>query len=614
MDIIHLLPDSVANQIAAGEVIQRPASVVKELVENSIDAGAKFITVIVKDAGKTLIQVIDNGYGMSDTDARLAFERHATSKITNANDLFSISTMGFRGEALPSIAAVSQVELRTRRNGSELGTSISIEGSKIISQEVVQCPEGSQFFVKNLFFNVPARRKFLKTDETELRNVIQEMYRIVLANPGVAFRLYTGKDIIFDLLASNMKKRIVDVFSSKRRNIMEQLVRVEVDTVIVKIEGYVGVPQSAGKNVPQFFFVNGRYMNHPYFRRAVAQAYERMIDNDTLPMFFLSFTVDPASIDVNIHPTKTEIKFENEREIWSILVASIKEALGKFNIVPPIDFDVDGKIDMPLLSKNEVPEVPKVSYNPNYNPFNNTPSNKSTRNWEALFQTKFDSDSKVKVFNQNDTREGLLEFSDLNNNDKNIFTFNDSLLFGDKYLLFVSSTNLVLVDLKNAYFRIYYDKVLNLIDNKGLSISQKLLFPEIMDITDDELCILNEIEVELNNLGFVFSDFGKNMIQIEAIPALLSDESLSVTNLFHEVIENIKTEVDGVDSLKVILSQTIAKNYSQNKKITLLPPEQRKDVLNVLLETSSPYLAPDGSVIIKLLTNAEVDKLFALKQ
>ena len=613
MDIIHLLPDSVANQIAAGEVIQRPASVVKELVEDSIDAGATLITVIVKDAGKTSIQVIDNGKGMSETDARLAFERHATSKINNANDLFAISTMGFRGEALASIAAVAQVDLRTKLKDAELGTAIAIEGSKILSQELVQCPEGTQFTIKNLFFNVPARRKFLKTDETELRNIIQEMYRIVLANPNISFRLYQDKDIIFDLIASNQKKRIVDVFSRKRRNIVEQLVRVEVDTVIAKIEGYVGIPQSAGKNVPQYFFVNGRYMNHPYFRRAVAQAYDRMIDSDSLPMFFLSFTVDPATIDVNIHPTKTEIKFENEREIWSILVVAIKESLGKFNIIPPIDFDVEGKVDMPLVSKNEVPKMPQISYNPNYNPFNNTHGNGNVRNWESMFESKRNAGFDVNIGNnKDDLSDSLIPLENDNFKDSLDFSFTESILYNEKYLLFVSK-NLYVVDLKKAYFRIYFDKVLKLVDNQGLSISQKLLFPEIMDITEDEQCILNEVEVELNNLGFVLSDFGKNMIQIEAIPALISDESIDVTVMLHDVIDNIKAEANGVDSLKSILAQSVALNYSQLKKISVLSADQRNDVLHPLFDSTNPYLAPDGSVIIKTLNQFDIDKILSVK-
>ena len=397
MDIIHLLPDSVANQIAAGEVIQRPASVVKELVENSIDAGATLIKVIIKGAGRTSILVIDDGKGMSPTDARLAFERHATSKIQQSADLFALTTMGFRGEALASIAAVAQVELRTRRNCDELGTFIEIEGSQVVRQEVEQCAVGTQFLIKNLFFNVPARRKFLKSDETEMRNILQEMSRIVLAHPDIAFQLYNGDDLVYDLPVASFKQRIVALCGRKVRNISQQLVDVDVNTMLVKISGYVGTPQSAGRNPQQFFFVNGRYMNHPYFRRAVLQAYERMISAEDAPQFFLNLEVDPSTIDVNIHPTKTEIKFENEREIWSILSIAVKEALGKFNVAPSIDFDTTDSIDIPVATKIDgaIPEMPKVTFNPNYNPFqssgsssnNYTSQSHSTpRNWKDLFE------------------------------------------------------------------------------------------------------------------------------------------------------------------------------------------------------------------------------------
>ena len=396
MDIIHLLPDSVANQIAAGEVIQRPASVIKELVENSIDAGASLIKIVVKGAGRTSIFVIDDGKGMSPTDARLAFERHATSKIKQSDDLFALTTMGFRGEALASIAAVAQVELRTRRKDDELGTFIEIEGSKVLRQEVEQCAAGTQFLVKNLFFNVPARRKFLKTDETEMRNILQEMSRIVLAHPDIAFQLYNGDDLIYDLPAASFKQRIVALCGRKVRNIAQQLVDVDVSTMLVKLSGYVGTPQSAGRNSQQFFFVNGRYMNHPYFRRAVMQAYDRMIAAEDTPQFFLNLEVDPSTIDVNIHPTKTEIKFENEREIWSIISIAVKEALGKFNIVPSIDFDTTDNIDIPVHSTNvgPTPEMPKVTFNPNYNPFQSSsssynPQSRSTsRNWKELFEVR----------------------------------------------------------------------------------------------------------------------------------------------------------------------------------------------------------------------------------
>ena len=338
-DIIHLLPDSVANQIAAGEVIQRPASVLKELVENAIDAGASFIRVIIKDAGRTLVQVSDNGKGMSETDARMAFERHATSKIKDAQDLFSIRTMGFRGEALASIAAVAQVEMRTRREEDELGTLVEIAGSRVFRQEPVQCDRGTTFQIKNLFFNVPARRRFLKSDSVEKNHILQEFYRIVLVHPDVEFSFYDGDDEIFKLPVSNTKLRIEQVFGSAKKKLNQQLLTIETDTNLVAINGFIGRPEYAQKQAHQFFFVNGRYMRHPYFHKAVMLAYNQLIQSTDNPLYFIYFEVDPQTIDINIHPTKTEIKFENEQAIWSILSATVKEALGKFNIVPSIDFD-----------------------------------------------------------------------------------------------------------------------------------------------------------------------------------------------------------------------------------------------------------------------------------
>ena len=347
-DIIHLLPDSVANQIAAGEVIQRPASVLKELVENAIDAGATVIQILIKDAGRTLIQISDNGKGMSETDARIAFERHATSKIKDANDLFSISTMGFRGEALASIAAIAQVELRTRREEDELGTLIEIAGSRLFKQEVVQCNKGTMFQVKNLFFNVPARRRFLKSDNVEKNHLLQEFYRIVLVYPNIEFSFFDGDNEIFRLPESNIKVRIDNVFGGQKKKLNQQLLGVETDTNLVKIKGYVGRPEFAQKQAHQYFFVNGRYMRHPYFHKAVMLAYNQLIQPTDNPAYFIYFEVDPQTIDINIHPTKTEIKFENEQAIWSILSASIKESLGKFNILPSIDFENEGAIDIPL--------------------------------------------------------------------------------------------------------------------------------------------------------------------------------------------------------------------------------------------------------------------------
>ena len=375
-DIIQLLPDSVANQIAAGEVIQRPASVIKELVENAVDAGAHLIQVVVVDAGRTLIQVIDDGKGMSETDARLAFERHATSKIRKADDLFDLHTMGFRGEALPSVAAVSQVELTTRLEGEEIGTRLVLQGSHIVSQEPVACATGANFRVENLFFNVPARRKFLKTNATELANILTAFERIILVYPEIAFSLHSNGQELINLKPGSLRQRIVDVFGKR---LSQDLLPIEVDTALCRITGFVGKPESAKKKCTQnFFFVNGRYMRHPYFHKAVAGAFDRLIPQGMTVPYFIYFEVSASDIDVNIHPTKTEIKFENEQGIWQILSAAVKDAIGRFCDVPAIDFDTEGRPDIPVFTpQNGGMEMPKVSYNPSYNPFKSTSSSPS---------------------------------------------------------------------------------------------------------------------------------------------------------------------------------------------------------------------------------------------
>jgi DNA mismatch repair protein MutL len=387
-DIIQLLPDSVANQIAAGEVIQRPSSVIKELVENAVDAGAKTINVLVVDAGRTSIQVIDDGKGMSETDARLSFERHATSKIRKADDLFALHTMGFRGEALASIAAVAQIELKTRQAGEDVGTYLSISGSKFTGQEPCSCSEGSNFNVENLFFNVPARRKFLKSNSTELNNILTAFERIVLVNPQISFTLHSNGAEMFNLKACGLRQRIVDVFG-KRLN--QDLLPVNVDTTMCKISGFVGKPESARKKgVHQYFFANGRYMKHPYFNKAVLTAFDRLIPMGEQVPYFIYFEVPAEDIDVNIHPTKTEIKFENEQAIWQILTAAVKESIGVFNEVPSIDFDTQGRPEIPVYNpENSGVPAPKVNYNPQYNPFQNAKQNQQPQvpdQWEQLYE------------------------------------------------------------------------------------------------------------------------------------------------------------------------------------------------------------------------------------
>ncbi len=613
MDIIHLLPDSVANQIAAGEVIQRPASVVKELVENSIDAGASLIKVIIKGAGRTSILVIDDGKGMSATDARLAFERHATSKIQQSADLFALTTMGFRGEALASIAAVAQVELRTRRNTDELGTFIEIEGSQLVRQEVEQCAVGTQFLIKNLFFNVPARRKFLKSDETEMRNILQEMSRIVLAHPGIAFQLYNGDDLVYDLPVASFKQRIVALCGRKVRNISQQLVDVEVNTTLVKLTGYVGTPQSAGRNPHQFFFVNGRYMNHPYFRRAVLQAYERMIAAEDAPLFFLNLEVEPSTIDVNIHPTKTEIKFENEREIWSIISIAVKEALGKFNVTPSINFDTTDSIDIPVVGQGDVHlEMPKVTFNPDYNPFHQNTQNQNCivqsqsapRNWQKLFEVRSEEiggrSEEVGVRSEELGDGGNFQFST---------TQEPSLLYKNRYLCMPMKSGLMMIDIMRAITRICYDNLLTQVV-KSSGVSQKLLFPEVLELTLDDKCIFTEIEQELRGVGFEFAEFGKSMYRIESVPAMLT-EGVDVLKILENILSEVKISGCSVScQLHQIIANIISQSEASMRIKRNMTVEERNALVGQLFASSNPNNAPDGKKIINVLSDNMIDAMF----
>lgn len=617
MDIIHLLPDSVANQIAAGEVIQRPASVIKELVENSVDAGASEISIVFTDAGRTTIQVIDNGKGMSPTDARMAFERHATSKISNATDLFALHTMGFRGEALASIAAVAQVELHTRIKGEELGTVIEIAASKVVRQEFEQCAEGTRFIIKNIFFNLPARRKFLKSNDTERRNIIQEVQRIVLAHPDITFRLFDGNDIIYDLPSGNFKQRVVAVFGKKTRDISRQLVSVSADTILVKLTGYVGTPQSAGSKTPQFFFVNNRYMNHPYFRKAVIQAYDRMISPDDVPPFFLNLEVDPSTIDVNIHPTKTEIKFENEREIWSIITIAIKEALGKFNITPSIDFETGGNIDIPVAmptKKGEEPQMPGITFDPEYNPFAESPSyNKPyvSHNWQQLYDKKtitktIKSDStpispslwQTPSENGIEPQENSL-YSDLS----------ESIIHKNRYLCISMNQDLLLIDMVRALQRIYYDDLIAMISNNSGS-TQKLLFPDLLELTPDDFCLFSEIELDLKAIGFEIHEFGKYTLQIEGTPALFVD-NIDPVEVINTLLAKVKDGgMDIKDSLHSIIADTFAKSIASAKIRPPMSPKERNILIGKLFASSNPNHTPDGKKIIEQISEEELVKSF----
>ena len=547
-DIIHLLPDSIANQIAAGEVIQRPASVVKELVENAVDAGAGHIQVNIKDAGRTLVQVIDDGKGMSETDARMAFERHATSKISTADDLFSLHTMGFRGEALASIVAVSQVELRTRLKGAELGTHLVFSGSELESVEPDACTEGSIFSVKNLFFNVPARRKFLKSNETEFRNIINEFERIALVNSQVALSLYHNDTEIFNLPESGLRQRIVNVYG---KTLNQKLLSVDAQSSLVTISGFVGRPDSAKKRgALQYFFVNGRFMKHPYFHKAVMQAYEQLIPAGEQPNYFIYFTLDPATIDVNIHPTKTEIKFENEQPIWQILMAATREALAKSSAIPTIDFDVEDAIDIPVYNpvKEAAPyKAPCVQVNSGYNPFETSSYKKPEFDWSKLYND-FEGDRNAirqgaeltGSFLAPDLSEPAIEADEVVVQDTSGSLFNDvsnpCYQYKGKYIITSLKSGLALIDQHRAHVRILFDQyITNIRQQRGAS--QQVLFPEIVEFTAGEATVLPTLLEDMRFIGFDLTNLGNNSYAINGLPAGV--ENLDPVSLIRNMVDRV---------------------------------------------------------------------------
>ena len=609
MDIIHLLPDSVANQIAAGEVVQRPASVVKELMENAVDAGAKSVDVIIADAGRTSIRVIDDGKGMTDTDARMAFERHATSKISQAEDLFTLHTMGFRGEALPSIAAVSQVRLRTRTEGQELGTDLYIEASHVLSQEPCSCPVGADFEVSNLFFNVPARRKFLKSNQTEFSNITQEFERIALVNPSVGFSLTQGDTLVTRLPVSHLRQRIVNVFG-KRLN--EQLLSVDVETTLVRIEGFVGKPESARKKgANQFFFVNGRYMRHPYFHKAVMEAYAHLIpDGEQIP-YFLYFTVEPANIDVNIHPTKTEIKFENDSAIWQIIVAAVRDSLGRFNAVPTIEFDVEGRPDIPVFDTNRTQPVkaPHVEYNPDYNPFRTADTQKKNRDWALLYETargnqendvsqpSLPREAEKKLFGENE-----IEFS------------SEHLQYKGQFILVAVRSGLMMVDQHRAHVRILYERYLRQMDSQGAG-TQGLLFPEMLQLPPSDAVLFDGITPALRSLGFDVSSLGGGSYSVLGIPSGL--EGVDVLSLLQQMVEEARTHSPSAAAKSPDLSDVnhrLALAMARSAAIVagqVLTEAEMDTLLGDLFQCSQPNLTPTGKPTLVVLSQEEIDSRFA---
>ena len=606
-DVIALLPDSVANQIAAGEVIQRPASVVKELVENAVDAGARTINVIVMDAGRTSIQVIDDGRGMSPTDARLAFERHATSKIQNADDLFSLHTMGFRGEALASIAAVAQVELQTRMEGEELGTQLSIAGSKVTGQQPVSCPVGSHFKVENLFYNVPARRKFLKTNATELNNILTAFERIALVYPDIRFTLHNNSAELLNLRPGSLLQRITDVFGKQYG---QDLLPVEADTAVCRVSGFVAKPEAARKKGGQdYFFVNGRYMKHPYFHKAVTSAYERLVPEGMQVPYFLYFDIRPEDIDVNIHPTKTEIKFENEQAIWQILVAAVRDAIGRFSEIPSIDFDTVGRPDIPVFDPfRDNIQVPRVNYNPDYNPFKSTSGSSDTGSHAYGSSAKAPSDWE-SLYEAVDTKpvpepEQVLSSSLLT--DKSPVHYQ----YKGKYIMTAVKSGLMIIDQYRADVRILYERYMSLQTSKVVGI-QQLLFPETLQLSPADAVVMEQISNELATLGFDISNLGGNTYAINGIPAGL--EGLAPASLLQQLISEAADHDAALSkSLNLSISQSLNLTLARAAAIPygqLLSNEEMEGLVNSLFACSNVNYTPDGKSILCILPQADIEQL-----
>ncbi|MBP6634230.1 MAG: DNA mismatch repair endonuclease MutL [Paludibacter sp.] len=609
-DIIHLLPDAVANQIAAGEVIQRPASVLKELVENAIDAGADFIQIVMKDAGRTLIQVTDNGKGMSETDARMAFERHATSKIKDAADLFSLRTMGFRGEALASIAAVAQVEMRSRREEDELGVVIEIAGTRVFRQEAIQCEKGTTFLVKNLFFNVPARRRFLKSDNVEKSHLLQEFYRIALVNAQVEFSFFDGDEEIFHLPVSNVKVRIENTFGKTlKKRFQQQLLPIETSTNLVSIHGYVGKPEFAQKSANQYFFVNGRYMRHPYFHKAVMLAYNNMIQPTEGPNYFIYFEVDTQTIDINIHPTKTEIKFENEQALWSILSATVKEALGKFNIVPSIDFDQEGAPEMPVQSVNlENIRPPQTSFNPNYNPFASSSYKRPEINWEKLYGGFEDDAPEAQLVPQFEEEEA---FSVPNTQQDLHHAFQQEISefqstnfqLKNKFVITNVKSGMLMIDQHRAHVRILFESFLQQMLVRKVS-TQQVLFPETLELHQDDALYFEQILDDLNAAGFDFNMDDRELVQVTGVPAQLGTES--VVALLKTLIEKARTTaLNSATEVSENIALALAE-ASSIKSGQSLTNEEMSDLINRLFACENPNHTPDGKTTMVIFSQDEI--------
>ena len=614
-DLIRLLPDAVANQIAAGEVVQRPASAVKELLENAVDAGATQIRLLVKDAGKTLIQVIDNGSGMSETDARMSFERHATSKIREANDLFSIRTLGFRGEALASIAAIAQVELKTRKPDDEVGTCIIIEGSKVKSQEPVACPSGTTFSVKNLFYNIPARRYFLKSDNVEFRHILEEFQRVALVHPDIEFTLTNNDKPVFHLTKGNLRQRIVHIFGNQ---INEKLLPVEARTELVSVTGYIGKPETARKTRgEQYFFANGRFIRHPYLHHAVEQAFEELIPESAIPSYFLYIEVDPSTIDINIHPTKTEVNFQNGQLLYASIRTSVKHALGMFSLSPTIDFDTEPTFDF-VAPQGYEPKAPTITVNPDYNPFrkpqnflkSNAGMAPNRAGWEKMYEGIENKPAQQAEYQpgmdfelapaQPQQAESTLVPESNENTTSKLFQVQN------RFIVANVKSGVLIVDQRKAYERIIFERISANAEGQPVA-RQRVLFPQTFQLSAFDSEVISEMAEDLDNLGFEISAMGSGTFVINTVPANIA--SNEIIGFIESLLEDYKKDrADSADDQRIKLARLVAGNLAV-KTEKALKIEEMQQLIDELFACQVPDIAPDGSKILKIIPVNEIDKL-----
>ncbi|MEO6303936.1 MAG: DNA mismatch repair endonuclease MutL [Bacteroidia bacterium] len=603
---IALLPDHVANQIAAGEVVQRPASVVKELLENAIDAGATQIKLIIKDAGKSLIQVIDNGKGMNPFDARMCFERHATSKINNADDLFALTTKGFRGEALASIAAIAQVELKTKKEDDLVGQHIEIEGGKFIAQTECQCATGTSFIIKNLFFNVPARRNFLKNDQVEQKHIIDEIERVAIPHTDIHFIFQSNGNEILNLRPGNLMQRIKSLIGSY---IQKELVTISEDTNFVKIRGYVSLPEAAIKTrKEQYFFVNNRFVKNPFLNHAIYEAYKELITYQSHPRYFLFLEMDPKNIDINIHPTKTEVKFTDDKAVYMLLVSSIKRALGKANVGPSLDFDSEMSVSLDAQSENRILTQPKVSYNQNYNPFNSSTSTPTEnplqkankQHWETMFEG-FKNTQENTLVTSSETQQNALE--ELKSEAINFIFFQ----LNQKYIVTTYNKNVLIVDQQRAHERIVYEHYLRTKPETKIA-SQQLLFPEQIELSANDFTLMKDLKEEFKILGFDFDVFGKNSIVINGTPSDLKD--FKIIETIEGILETFK--INTIDS-KIEKHDNLCRAIAYNTCIKYgkqLDEQEMRLILEHLMNCENPLHTASGKSIMMEVDYSDIEKFF----